>query len=133
MVTAKGADCRWPRTILSPRATLAVGFDRRHRPQKKIPILKREFADAVQSNGNSRASLLFGQTKMAHITELEQAVLDNLQEVLGSEALIERRLRRSRKTGKWSANLAEAVSNLHRKAAQVEQLLSILEQHHPAY
>jgi hypothetical protein len=70
---------------------------------------------------------------MPQITELEQAVLDNLQDVLGSEALIERRLQRSRKTGKWSANLAKAVSNLHRKAAQVEQLLSILEQHHPAF
>ena len=48
---------------------------------------------------------------MAQITELEQAVLDNLQDVLGSEALIERRLRRSRKTGKWSANLADGIDS----------------------
>lgn len=69
---------------------------------------------------------------MSNTTNLEQAVLQNLQEVLGTEASIERSLRRSRKTGKWSANLAHAVSKLHEKAAHVEQLLSMLEQQHPA-
>jgi hypothetical protein len=69
-----------------------------------------------------------GETFMPPVAILEQAVLENLKEVLGSEASIERRLSRSRKSGKWSANLAKAVSNLHQKAAQVEQLLSILEQ-----
>jgi hypothetical protein len=65
-------------------------------------------------------------------TNLEQAVLENLQDVLGTEASIERRLKRSRKTGKLSASLASAVSNLHRKAAHVELLLSLLEQQYPA-
>lgn len=70
---------------------------------------------------------------MPNKTILEQAVLQNLEEVLGSEASIERSLTRSRKTGKWSANLAKAVSNLHQKAAHLEQLLSILEQQQLAH
>jgi hypothetical protein len=70
---------------------------------------------------------------MPRVAILEQAVLENLKEVLGSEASIQRRLSRSRKSGKWSANLAKAVSNLHQKAANVEQLLNVLEQRNPSY
>lgn len=66
---------------------------------------------------------------MPDITMLEDAVLHNLQEVLGSEAYIERNLRRSRQSGKGSARLVTAVSNLHKKAAHLEELLSMLEQH----
>jgi hypothetical protein len=69
---------------------------------------------------------------MPNITLLEEAVLQNLQEVLGSETSIERRMQRSRRTGKWSANLAKSVSNLRQKAALVEQLLTLLERQHPA-
>jgi hypothetical protein len=63
------------------------------------------------------------------ITILEEAVLQNLQDVLGSEAYIERDLKRSRRSGKWSAKLVNAVSDLHKKTAHLEELLSMLEQH----
>lgn len=66
---------------------------------------------------------------MQNISLLEEAVLQNLQEVLGSEASIERSLKRSRKTGKWSAKLAGAVSKLHQRASHLEDLLSMIEQH----
>jgi hypothetical protein len=66
-------------------------------------------------------------------TILEQAVLQNLQEVLDTEASIERRLRRSRKTGKWNAKLGLEVSNLQEKTTLVDQLLSMLEYQHPGY
>ena len=65
---------------------------------------------------------------MPNTTMIEQAVLQHLQEVLGSEASIQRTLSRSRKTGRCSPKLASAVSELHRQADQVEQLLRMLEQ-----
>jgi hypothetical protein len=64
---------------------------------------------------------------MADVAILEQAVLQNLREVLGFEASIERKLARLRKTGKSSASLERAVSNLYMRTAYVEHLLGLLE------